>query len=39
MLVYANLNTKHPQRPPHVFHDKPTTRYNISYKRHHKKND
>jgi hypothetical protein len=36
-VVYAKFNTSHSQQhPPNVFHDKPT-RYNISYKRHHKK--
>lgn len=34
MLFYAKINTPQPQQPPHVSHDKPT-RYNISYKRRH----
>ena len=36
-VVYAKFNTSHSQQhPQNAFHDKPT-RYNISYKRHHKK--
>ena len=36
MSVCAKLNTQHSQHTQHVSRDKPT-RYNISYKRHHKK--